>query len=287
MLILTVRAPAEHGFQEQELTQVHTWRDLCGSVCAYGYVSPGASWIRWPRLVAFRFDESGNVDAFPESRGTGPRILDLYGRSVRPLVLQALGWETLHGSAVLTPAGLVGFCGERESGKSTIAYGLSRLGYRQQSDDTIVLQLGRHDIQGLRLPFHVRLRPEAAAFFDYEQDTAGGGRHLAASEHHGINGVSTDPLAALFVLQRTPHGEAVATQLTPGAAFTAILAHAHCFNPEDAEGRRRLLEHYLAIAATIPVFELRFSSGVHHLGAVLACIQRTLHATQTEDAWTA
>ena len=285
MLRLTVRAPAD-GFQEQGLTQVHAWRDLCGTVCAYGYEGAGARWIRWPDVVAFRFDPWGNVDAFPESRGTPARVLDLFGRSARPLVLQALGWETLHGSAVLTPAGLVAFCGERESGKSTIAYALSRLGYRQHSDDTVVLKVEGSSIRGVRLPFDVRLRPEAATFFGYQPHTSGG-RDTLTTVAQEIPEISTDPLAALFVLQRTPAGEPVATQLTPSAAFTAILAHSHCFNPEDVEGRQRLLEHYLEIAATTPVFELRFSAGVHQLGRVLARIQRTLRNIHTEAACSA
>ena len=285
MLRLTVRAPAD-GFQEQGLTQVHAWRDLCGTVCAYGYVGAGTSWIRWPDVVAFRFDPSGNVDAFPESRGSEARVLDLFGRSARPLVLQALGWETLHGSAVLTPAGIVAFCGERESGKSTIAYGLSRLGYRQHSDDTIVLKVDPNGIRGVRLPFDVRLRPEAATFFGHPPH-ASGGRDSLKTVDHEVPEIATDPLAALFVLQRTPAGEPAATQLTPAAAFTALLAHSHCFNPEDVEGRQRLLEHYLEIAATTPVFELRFSAGVHQLGRVLACIQRALRNIPTEAACSA
>jgi hypothetical protein len=275
MLSLTVRAPAEHGFQEQGLTQVNTWVDLSGSVCAYGYVGADARWIRWPNVVAFRFDDLGAVQAFPESHASPGRILDLFRRSVEPLALQAIGYETLHGSAVATRSGLIGFCGERRTGKSTIAYALSRLGCRQHSDDTIVLLAERQPIRALALPFSVRLRPEAAAFFRVDE-TAGRDVHVG-------DDASTTALAALFVLRRISAGEPRLERLTPAAACTALLAHAHCFNPQDLDGRRRLLQHYLEIAATVPVHALHFRSDLTRLDSVLARIREAVNEALEPD----
>jgi hypothetical protein len=283
MLRLTIRPAGVDVFREHELTQVHTWQDVSGSVCAYGYVGQRANWMRWPGLVAFRFDDQGTLDAFPERPLDSSVILDLCCRTVEPLVLQALGWETLHASAILTPAGLVGFCGDRQSGKSTIAYSLSRRGYTQHADDMVVLQPGPREIRALDRPFGVRLRPEAAAFFGYDPD----GRHFQdvipiGPDEGGT--VSTHPLSALFVLRRLPDGEPEIERLAAGTALAAVLAHAYCFNPEDPEGRRRLLRHYLELAAAIPVYELRFGAGLDRLSSVLECIEATVGQMQMEPA---
>jgi hypothetical protein len=276
MLQLTIRTGSAEGFPLHGLTEVQTWTDLSGSVCAYGYVGPGADWIRWPGFVAFRFDQHGTFEAFPEGPADPRRILDLSRRVVEPLVLQALGWETLHASAVRTPAGIVAFCGERETGKSTIAYSLSRRGYPQHSDDSVVLQVTSRGITGLRLPFGVRLRREAASFFGFEADARQLQDVVPITAADGDR-MSTEPLSALFVLRRVQDAEPVVERLTSAGALTALLAHAHCFNPKDAGSRRRLLENYLEMAAAVPVYELRFGAGLDRLPSVLACVERTVN----------
>ena len=51
------------------------------------------------------------------------------------------------------------------SGKSTIAYGLHRRGYRLWADDAVALEVSESAITALPLPFDVRLRPATAALF--------------------------------------------------------------------------------------------------------------------------
>ena len=277
MLPLTIRPPGSAAFQEPRLALVHEWRDVDGLVCALGYVGEGARWMRWPGFTTFRFGEDGAVDAFPEREVESSRILDLFHRTVEPLVLQALGWETLHASAALMPRGLVGFCGECESGKSTIAYSLSRQGYPQKADDSVVVRVGRRDVRAVELPFGVRLRPASATFFGFSPDERPLQDVVPIATHHADR-VSTHPLAALFVLARIPFGEPVVEPLSSPAAFRALLPHARCFDAESAADRRRLFEHYLEIAATVPVYELRFPSGLEQLPSVLACIERLTDA---------
>lgn len=281
MLHLTIREIRDDTFREHGLVLVHEWRDVAGLVCAHGYVGGGARWIRWPGFAAFRFEDDGRVEAFPERQVDSSRIVDLFHRTVEPLMLQALGWETLHASAVLMPKGLVGFCGECESGKSTIAYSLSRRGYQQEGDDSLVLHMGPQGIRALDLPFGVRLRPESATFFGFTPD----GRQLqdvVPITRNDVDRVSTHPLAALFVPSRIPCGEPIVEQMAPPAAFRALLPHARCFDSESTEDRRRLLEHYLELAATVPVYDLRFAPGLEQLPAVLACIERSAEAVLAE-----
>lgn len=283
MLHLTIQAAREGVFNEDELSLVQEWRDLAGVVCARGYVGAGTHWIRWPGFASFRIDREGQVDAYPERSIDSARILDLFHRTIEPLALQALGWETLHASAVVMPRGLVGFCGECAAGKSTLAYGLSRGGYRQFADDSLVLHVSSQGLRALELPFSVRLRPQSAAHFDLTPDGQDP-RQVAEVPVRDAGRVSTEPLAALFVLSRITAGEPIVDQLTPSAAFRALLPHARCFDAKDPAVRRRVLEHYLALADLVPVYDLRFAAGLDRLPAVLACIERCAGALEAEPA---
>jgi hypothetical protein len=272
VLPLTIRRD-DTKFSLEGLTEVHTWRDLSGRVCAHGYVGAGARWMRWPGVVAFRFDDRGRIDAIPEPNVPPAQVIDLCRRSVEPIVRQALGAETLHASGVRTPAGVIAFCGERETGKSTIAYSLSRRGFTQHADDAVVMQVGADAVSALDLPFGVRLRPETASFYGFTPASPAPLHDVVPLTPRDSGDVRAYPLIAIFVLGRNPEGPPCIRQLPPPAAFTAILAHAHCFDPQDQEGRRRLLQNYLSIASTVPIFELRFSAGLDRLDDLLVCIE--------------
>jgi hypothetical protein len=255
------------------LSEVHTWRDLSGRVCAHGYVGAGARWMRWPGVATFRFDERGHIEAIPETGGNEAQILDLCRRSVEPIVRQALGDETLHASAVRTDAGIVAFCGERETGKSTIAYSFTTRGFAQYADDNVVMHVEGDAVHALDLPFGVRLRPETARHYGFAVTTPAPLHDVVPLTLRESGDVPTTPLASIFVLGRTPGGGPEVERLAPSAAFTAILAHSHCFDPIDREGRRRLLQHYLTVASAVPVFNLRFQSGLDRLNELLDTIE--------------
>src|SRR5688572_809779 len=109
---------------------VHVWRDRNGCMVATGHAVSGVYWMHWPQLAAYSFRPGDEcVTAFPLP---GTRIVDvedIYRRGVLPMVLQAVGLEALHASAVLFPQGVIGFFASSETGKSTFAYGLKHRGY--------------------------------------------------------------------------------------------------------------------------------------------------------------
>src|SRR5262245_30870587 len=128
-----IRAIGDGEFSEAGLTETNTWLDLSGAVCAYGYDGPDVRWIRWPGYAAFRFDDRAAI-AYPERTIDEADLRAFFQRIVEPLVLQAIGWEALHASAVVGATGVAAFCGDRQAGKSTIAYSLARRGHRQFAD---------------------------------------------------------------------------------------------------------------------------------------------------------
>jgi len=281
MLGLTIHPEREAELPEPALKRVRTWQDVTGAVCAVGYVGLGAHWIRWPGTAVFRIDATGHLDAFPEPRADTTRLRDLCRRTVVPIALQALGYETLHASAVRFPFGLVAICGDPQAGKSTLAFSLARRGYEQHADDMLVLAVGRDEIRSVQLPFDVRLRPEALTFWGFE---ARHDSHAVASVNQGADGGASVRVAAVFVLRRIKRGQPAAVRLPSSSSWTALLAHGYWFDASDPDHRSRLIRHYLDIAAFVPVYELRFVPGLDRLDAVLDCIETAVGYAPVDEA---
>jgi len=240
-------------------SHVHVWYNRAGGIVARGYRRAGFGWMAWPRLATFRFaPHDAHITAFPEPGAPVDVVWDTYRRSVLPIALQAHGLEALHASAVVVSSGVVGFCAASETGKSTIAYGLRGKKFPQWSDDGVVFRIDDEGARALPLPFEVRLRPESRQIF-------GDAAPLAARFQHNGPGeqIHTAPtqLSALCLLERTESGAIAAPRvrrLDPPEAFSALLAHAHVFDPTDQARLEQTLRTYLELVAQVPVFTIQF-----------------------------
>ena len=246
--------------------RVQEWRDDEGVTRAYGYVAPGWWAMEWPDWATFTFSAARpTVDVYHQPSVSRERIEETYRRSVAPLQLQALGYETLHASGVSIDGQTVALCGERRAGKSTLAFALQRRGFAHRADDTVVLSVANGAVETLPLPFIPRLRPASARFFG----TASPGAVDAAAHR--------ETLGAVFVLsQEAALERCLVERMTGAAALSTLLAHAHCFEPDDAGARRRLVEHYLEVASAVPVYRLRFTPNLAELPLVMDSLLETL-----------
>ena len=125
---------------------VRAKRNADGSIWAYSYANGSEQWMHLPGIGSFSFgSRREEVLMVPEPRDAadrmGRQIEDTYQRAVLPMALQAHGEEVVHASACMTEGGVVAFCGRSQTGKSTVAYGLHRRGYRVWADDTLVSTL--------------------------------------------------------------------------------------------------------------------------------------------------
>ncbi|MBA3474630.1 MAG: hypothetical protein H0T57_15655 [Rubrobacter sp.] len=260
--------------------EVQVWRDLDGTICGYGHTVGGAYWMHLPGLASFCFGGGEDrVTAIADPPVREDQILDAYHRNVLPMVLQARGQEVLHASAVLTPRGVVALCAVSKTGKSTMAFGLSRRGWPLWADDAVAFETLDSSVRAIPLPFGVRLRPESTAFFDQDSVTVG------ANPSRIDDRVEAEPtqLAALFLLNRVHEGNDSAAvqihELSSAQAFTDVLAHAYCFSFQDVERNRSMMRHYLELVARIPVFKIRFRPGFETFPAVLDGISQLLDKT--------
>ena len=253
---------------------VQVWQDEQGTTLASCYTLDGQRRVDVPGVASFRFGAPPeSVTAYPLASVRPEVIEDTFRRSVLPIVLQACGTEVLHASAVHA-GGVVALCGVSRTGKSTIAFALSQRGHRLWADDAVAIDLSGPAVVALPLPFEMRLRPRAAAFFGVEARAAGAaslGRPADQADQGPV------PLAALCVLSRGEEerrGCGVRIdRLRPPAALPALLGHAYCFSLEDAGLKRAMVQHYMELAARVPVFALRFRPGLELLPLILDAIE--------------
>jgi hypothetical protein len=265
---------ASSSLRAPRCTHATTWRDAAGGVVAYARASGERYWMDLPGLATFCFDErSDHVVAAPHPGIGADAVAELYWHSALPLVVQARGGEVLHASGVLMPRGVVALCGASKSGKSTIAYGLHRRGYRLWADDAVALEVTEPAITALPLPFDVRLRPATAALFGLGEEAV----RLAGGDSSEPMGRAPAPLEAVCILDRTrgAPGSLMLAPLKASEAYPALLANAHCFSLEDPARKRLMLDRYLSLVARVPIFALAVPDRLEGLPAILDALERT------------
>jgi len=260
---------------------IELWRDNDGTICAYGGNLNGTCWLHLPGVATFSFsDENAQITATADASAARGRIVDAYYRTVLPLALQARGIEVLHASAVRMDGGIVALCAIKETGKSTIAYALSRRGHSLYADDAVPFIKSGDVVSALSLPFTIRLRPASAAFFGPDGVPDRRSPHPDAQTPVQL---TPERLAAVFVLERNPQGLSNTApsvrRLTGAPAFISALTHAYCFSSVDESQTALMVQHYLDLAASVPIFEVRFGAGLDWLPAITSAIEETVAAT--------
>lgn len=250
------------------------WHDDRGVVCAYGGIEGRRCWMHFPGVASFSFDnDSEDVTVSAPSTTERDVLMATFRRAVLPMVLQARDdTEVLHASGVCVPGGVMAFCARSGTGKSTVAFGLGRRGHRMWADDAVAFDGAGPRVQALPLPFALRLRPDAAAFFRANPMGCDG------PADGSMTGAEPATLAAVGVLERVDRlgGKASVERLRASAAFPAVLAHAYCFNLREPQRRRRMVERYLYLTERVPVFAIRVESGLERLPATLHAIEQAL-----------
>src|SRR5687768_7877052 len=225
---------------------IELWRDNDGTICAYGGNLNGTCWLHLPGVATFSFsDENAQITATADASAGRGRIVDAYYRTVLPLALQSRGIEVLHASAVRMNGGIVALCAIKETGKSTIAYALSRRGHSLYADDAVPFMKSGDVVSALSLPFTIRLRPSSAAFFGPDGIPERRPPHRDSQEPVLM---TPERMTAAFVLERNPPGPSNSApsvrRLTGAPAFISALTHAYCFSPLDESQTAVMVQHY-------------------------------------------
>jgi len=256
-----------------------SWRDSTGRVCATGWLEGELHLIEVVGAGIFEFaTQSGPTLRRAAAGATDAVLEDARDRIVMPLCMQVRGAELLHGSSVGTPHGAVIMTAVSHTGKSTLAVALAARGHELRADDLSCFQTTPAGALHIPLPFRPSLRSDARDWFGQEFETI--------AERARSHRLEPSPVAAVFVTCRAPDatpGKGRLTRLHPAAAFRALLPHAHVFTLQDPERTRSMMNAYLSLAESVPVFELNVPNGLEHLDRVAGMIESAVSGSRQAD----
>lgn len=252
---------------------VAVWRDRRGEAAAYGLTAGAWRWLVVVGVGAYRFRSEPRdlyrveVEVVPEE-GVAAEVLDDYFlRTVMPVAVQPHGLEAVHASAVAFDGfGAALFCADSNSGKSTLAYVLGQRGARHLADDFVL-----HDpttARALPVPFVPRLRRPSAERFGAPR------RSEVAATSVGWSRRLDErlPLGAIFLLNRG--ADRIHIEPAPSSyALGRLLNEAFVDAISDRARKRSLVEAYLRLTASVPVFRLSYPDGLGDLPAVCERIE--------------
>jgi hypothetical protein len=251
--------------------RVQVWSNAQGNNYAYGYKQQEICAISFPNLSIYTFTEAvDQVTIFPSPKASRERIDELYYKFVLQYALQVRGFEVLHSSAIETPKGVVAFCGASESGKSSLAFALSKRGYFAWADDAVIFKLVEDKISVFSLPFCIKLRPEPANFF---MEKNGLLKNRTSDKVEAVNS-----LLALFILRRSEKEPVNVAAIEPKEVFSSILPYAHSFDLNNIVRKEEMIKNYLELSSQIPVFDLSFRTGLENLFPTVDKIEQIIQA---------
>jgi hypothetical protein len=256
---------------------VQIWHDYRGIPCAVSYRLGEEYWFRFPGLGHFKFCRGDHqVIGMPENDTEPEAITDTFHRHVIPLALQVRGFEALHASAISSVTGTAAFCGVSGVGKSTLAFALSRRGYRHWADDAVVFTMEGTSALAVPIPFTSRLRAPAMLHFGTRPE------RRSPSPPVPADGTSPVPLTSICILERWESASAPAPirleRLSASTALAALLEHAYCFTLEDQKRKQETLQHYLELVANVPIYRLTFVPDLKYLSQVQDEVERLFQA---------
>jgi hypothetical protein len=282
--------PAGDSFEppvwDDDNPAVHAQRNLDGSIWAYSYSEGSERWMHVPGIASFRFGacgEEADVVLEPGTPSPSRAVLeDTYLRAILPMALHAHGDEVVHASAVMMGDGVVAFCGRSRTGKSTVALGLHRRGYRVWADDTLVLGASVDIPHVVPYPHRLRIRAEAAVYFEVDEmkrrDTSSWTTPEQAQDE-------PSPLACVFLLDRDPlvRTSVETVRLAPAQALAGLVEHAYWFRLDDAGRRQQMIRRYFGLATQVPVFRMRFRAELDQLPEMLDQVESAVRAVATKS----
>ncbi|MBK9262806.1 MAG: hypothetical protein IPM54_23755 [Polyangiaceae bacterium] len=240
------------------------WTTDDGDTHAICEMDNGFPRVLLPRVGIIRVvDEAGHVRGTVSSAAKIPLMEEVYHRFALPMILQAAGAEMLHASGVLGAVGVVAFCGTSGTGKSTLAYALSRRQHEHWADDSLVFLPHQNAFEALRLPFRPRVE-------------------IASSEKlEFISAAASAPLSAIAVLERHTGGNVEpgefhveVKRLSPSDAFRAVLPHIYSFILSDPKRNALMMSRYFDIASRLAVFDVRFTPCLDALPKLCEVVER-------------
>lgn len=190
------------------------------------------------------------------------------------------GLLPLHGSAVETAGGVIGFLAPKGYGKSTLALALTQAGARLVTDDTLPIELpGADSATGVRAwpgVHSVRLKEDSLRAISAARPTVGTneGKQIVTDLPGDRRTTAPAPLAALYLIDPVhPEGADVSWVALPSmSSAMSVVAHVKIGKMLGATAAPVMLERAAAIARQVPVRRLQMPRDLTRLEAVVRTI---------------
>lgn len=257
----------------------HRWWDPDGQEVGFSLDAGSQLWMRLYDVGCF-VQEAGRseVEAFPDPGVGTDRLHEIFFHNVAPLVLQRHAWDCLHASAVLTPGGVVAFCGPSGRGKSTLARAWCERGALPYGDDAVPFLVRHGTVMAARIPQRLRLRGPAASRFGEGWQPNGKGQDPELSSDMEA---TLRPLRCVYWLEPmsalAPHPAAAIAPIPVIESFRLLLGEAHCVSLQDPACNRKMVHNYLSLVRLAQTFRLSFAAGLDLLPSLLDRLEQHQH----------
>jgi hypothetical protein len=227
-----------------------------------GWQLEGKFHFHFPGLAQYVYDPAcSECSARSFDGASDGQLIDTYQRAVLPIILQSLGTEVLHGSAIEACGGVFAFVARSGVGKSTLAAEFVARGYRAWADDAVTWRASAGHIVSTPLPFVLRIGGATRSYVP-----------LAASERGAPR-----KLLGVVVMDRSSEGAPTLNRIARSStALSSILPHAFCFSTRDPDANRSLISNYLTLVAKVPFHELRFPARRELIPTTIALLEAAL-----------
>lgn len=253
----------------------------------------GSYWLRYSEGAAFRIDgAAGCVDAWWVAPLTHADAITYLLGPVLAFLLRLRGRVPLHASGVAIDGSAVLFAGTAGAGKSTTAAALASLGHPLLSDDVVPLADG--DGVPAAWPGYPRVSlcddAAQALFSDADELPAFSVTYQKRYLDLEAAGLAFQhaplPVGQVVVLAGHVAGPAPSVRpLAPREALVALLPHTYGTYLIDRGMRAREFDVLARLVESVPVYEVRFASGVETLTAQSAAVVAQLRQRAQEGVY--
>lgn len=255
---------AAHALQLGNLTS-----EITDPSIVTAYLAADDLWIGSADFGLLRTNKvTRDIESFPISEIRKDRFNDTFVAAWIPQIQQFWGRQVLHASTVLETGinELIAFSGDKESGKSTLAFGLAqRQSWRQLGDDMLVFEVSESGIEIIPYRETPRLRPSSSVYF------ATDGTAPPADDWPRVNLA----VGLIYILSPTEDLDdpVLISPLSGVDAYTPLLRQAFNLGLELPELKRSLIEDYAELTNQAQVFRLEYRQRIDLLPLILAAVE--------------
>ena len=265
----------------------HVWHTLAGENWLEFHRRGRDIVLRFPGLADFTVSTGGkDVICIPVPEADEETLQHLFLNQVLPLVMNARGCLSFHGSAVDVGGACAAFLGPTGRGKSTLAASFATMGQGFLTDDGLIVALrgGRHVVE----PSHPSLRlweDSEAALLPTGSETAEPVSYTSKSRFVAgerlAHAAAELPLAAIFVLGEQTADAIAIRRLSQAETVVAVLGNCFQIDVEDRQALARQFVGVTGLCEAVPGFSLDYPRQFGLLPAVRAAIMAEIAALGT------